>query len=396
MNEEKIILPDYHNCIVNLTCSILAAFQAPAPHAVLKQLDISELKSRQNIVLLILDGFGLNLFRHYQNSFMSFLHPYYLDAITSVFPSTTSAAVTSILTARTPWEHGAIGWTLYFKEFAKLIDYLPNWDSLTSIKLDSAKYNTQDYLGAENIFSQIEAADPDVQTWNVTLKGIDVSANTIKNSGNATIIGYKKPRHLYRKLEKIIKKKSSQRRFIYAYSSSPDHLEHLHGVDSQQVKDYLQEVILHLQKLIRKLKGTNTTILISADHGLINIDKYYYANEDKELFDTMIMPTFPEPRFISFFIKKHKEDKFLQEIKKYRDDFLLYSRPDFIAQELLGSGRMHPKIDDFLGDYLLIAKADKALKSVYLQNGKWKREFAAHHAGLTDAEMQVPLFKIDL
>ena len=57
---------------------------------------------------------------------------------------------------------------------------------------------------------------------------------------------------------------------------------------------------------------------------------------------------------------------------------------------------MHSKIDDFLGDYLIIAKSDKAMKSISRKNGKWKKEFAAHHAGLTSGEMQVPLFKMDL
>ena len=56
---------------------------------------------------------------------------------------------------------------------------------------------------------------------------------------------------------------------------------------------------------------------------------------------------------------------------------------------------MHPKIDDFIGDYIAIAISDSAMKSIYMQNGKWKKEFKAHHAGLTEDEMLVPLFKID-
>ncbi|MDO9578770.1 MAG: alkaline phosphatase family protein [Candidatus Cloacimonadales bacterium] len=394
--DNKVIFPDYKNSIINLTASILQAFDVQSDHPPLKQLNTLELKLKKNIILLILDGFGLNLFRKYEKSITAFLQPYFLDSITSVFPSTTSAAITSIMTGKTPWEHGAIGWSLYFKEFAKLIDYLPNWDSITSRFLNSAKYNTQDYLGGENIFAKIQTRNPEVLTYNMTLKGIDKSANTIKNSGSARIIGYKKTPQLFRILPKILKKNPGQRKFIYAYSSNPDHLEHLHGVGSQQVCSFLQETCWQLEKLQKKLQGTNTTLLISADHGLVDIGKYFYTNEDEMLFDSMIMPTFPEPRFVSFFIKKHKEDQFLIAIEKYEDDFELYSRQDLINEELLGFGKMHPKIDDFLGDYMMIATGNKAMKSIYMQNGKWKKEFAAHHAGLTAGEMQVPLFRIDL
>jgi Type I phosphodiesterase / nucleotide pyrophosphatase len=394
--DNNIVYPDYKNCIVNLSSSIVRAFGANPNHPGLKQLEASDLGQKKNIVLLILDGFGLNLFRQYQDSITSFLKPHFLDSITSVFPSTTSAAITSILTAKTPWEHGAIGWTLYFKEFAKFIDYLPNWDSITVQTQDSSKYNTHDYLGGENIFSQIEKADPTALTYNITHKGIDASANTIKNSGNAKLIGYKKTKLLFKIIPKEIKKNSDRRKFIYAYSSSPDHLEHIHGVDSKQVKDFLMEIKTLLNKMLKALEGTDTTILISADHGLVNVEKYYYSNEDEELFDCMIMPTFPEPRFISFFIKKHKDAKFKEVIKKYENDFLLFSRQEFIEKKFLGSGQMHPKIDDFLGDYIIIAKSDKAMKSIYVQKGKWKKEFEAHHAGITAGEMQVPLFRIDL
>ena len=394
--DNKVIFPDYKNSIINLTASILHSFDVQTDHPGLKQLDIIELQQKRNVILLILDGFGMNLFRKYEESTTSFLRPYFLESITSVFPSTTSAAITSLITCKTPWEHGAIGWSLYFKEFAKLIDYLPNWDSITSRPLNSARYNTQDYLGGENIFSKIQARNPEVLTYNITQKAIAESANTIKNSGPAKIIGYKNPKQLFRILPKILKKNPAQRKFIYAYSSNLDHLEHLHGVGSQEVRSFLQEVGSNLEKLKKKLTGTNTSLLITADHGLVDIGKYYYINEDENLYDSMIMPTFPEPRFISFFIKKHKEEKFLNAIKKYENDFLIFSRQEFIDSGLLGTGKMHSKIDDFLGDYLIIAKSDKAMKSIYRQNGKWKKEFAAHHAGLTSGEMQVPLFKMDL
>jgi hypothetical protein len=52
---------------------------------------------------------------------------------------------------------------------------------------------------------------------------------------------------------------------------------------------------------------------------------------------------------------------------------------------------MHPKVDDFIGDYVLIATGDKGIKTTLRQNGRWKEEFKGHHCGLNPDEMLVPL-----
>ena len=390
----NIVYPDYKNSIVNLVSSILEAFNVKNNHPSLKQIDVEDLKIKKNIILFILDGFGMNLLNKFTTS-TKFLNKNFLSPITSVFPSTTSAAITSIISGKTPWEHGAIGWTLYFKEFAKNIDYLPNWDSITYKTQNAKKYNVIDYVGAENIFNKIAETNPDVQQFYLTHKELSQSPNIIRNSGTAEILPYTDSKHLYKTLSKLISKGYSDRKLIFVYSSSPDTIEHHYGVYADEVKNFIKETDSALKTLSLQLAGTETTILITADHGLIDVENYYYVNEDEKLFDSMIMPTFPEPRFISFFIKKHKMKQFEEAFQKYEDKFLLFDRDEFLKHKFLGTGKIHPKIDDFIGDYMAIAISDSAMKSIYMQNGKWKKEFYAHHAGLTEDEMLVPLIKID-
>ncbi|NQT64823.1 MAG: alkaline phosphatase family protein [FCB group bacterium] len=390
----NIVYPDYKNSIVNLVSSILKAYDVKTDHPPLEQLDTINLKLKKNIIFIILDGFGMNLLTKFASS-TTFLNMNFISPITSVFPSTTSAAITSLITGKTPWEHGAIGWTLYFKEFAKNIDYLPNWDSITTTTQDAEQYNVIDYIGADNIFNKISKITHDVQQFYLAHEELSQSPNIIRNSGTAEIISYSDHKHLYKTLNKLISKKSSDRKLIFVYSSSPDKIEHHHGVYANEVEKFIQETDSALKVLSSQLAGTNTTILLTADHGLIDVHDYYYVNEDEKLFDSMIMPTFPEPRFISFFVKNHKMRQFEKAFKKYEEKFLLFDREEFLKHKLLGIGKMHPKIDDFIGDYMAIAISDSAMKSIYMQNGKWKQEFYAHHAGLTEDEMLVPLIKID-
>ena len=102
----NIIYPDYKNSIVNLVSSILEIYDIKTDHPPLKQLDTKVLKKKKNIVLFVLDGFGINLLNKFTSS-TKFMNKNYISPITSVFPSTTSAAITSLISGKTPWEHGA-------------------------------------------------------------------------------------------------------------------------------------------------------------------------------------------------------------------------------------------------------------------------------------------------
>ena len=63
----------------------------------------------KNIVLLLFDGMGISVLeKHLAPD--SFLRKHLVCPISSVFPPTTTAATTSVLTGRTRIEHGWLGW----------------------------------------------------------------------------------------------------------------------------------------------------------------------------------------------------------------------------------------------------------------------------------------------
>ncbi|MCF7859246.1 MAG: alkaline phosphatase family protein [Candidatus Cloacimonetes bacterium] len=389
-----IVYPDYKNSIVNLVSSVLATYNVKTDHSPLTLIDLEELKQKKNVVLFVIDGFGLNLLKRYATD-LKFLNKNLVSSITSVCPSTTSAAITSLISGKTPWEHGVIGWTLFFKEFAKYLDFLPIRDSINGELLDAEHYDLSEIFKTRNIFQKISEKSPEVQQYFMTHEELSTSTNTMKNAKPAEIIPYPDHQELFRKIKNLLLTESS-RKFIFIYTSSPDKIEHQTGVYTDKVLDFIREIDSGISKLSQKAAGSDTAILITADHGLTDIKKYYYVNEHKQLMDSLIMPTSPEPRFISFFVKKHKFAQFEKAFKKYKENFILFDREKFIKSKLLGTGKVHPKLDDFLGDFIAVAISDQALKSIYRQNGKWKKEFLAHHAGLTADEMLVPLIEINL
>ena len=385
--ENKILLPDYKNCVLNLTASLKKVFNLDSDYQLLADLDIDALRRKKNLILIILDGLGVNLINRFAKD--SFLGKNLFKQITTVFPPTTAAAMTSIYTGKSPLEHGAIGWALYFKEFFKLIDFLPCNDHVNSAKLDYQKayiYSLFQHRSFLNDLAKI------TKTHYLTPKYISKSKFSRKLMTEIEILPYGNVNSMLKTVANLTGK--SEQKFILAYSTLPDSLEHKFGVYDERVHDFVKKIEYKIFQLSQNI--SDSTILISSDHGMKDVNHYFSINDDKNLYESLILPTFPEPRFVSFFVKNHKRKQFEHAIEKYRQDFYVLKREEFLAKNLLGKGQAHKKIDDFIGDYLAIAIGDKAFETNYWQNLTEEDKMKAHHSGLTKDEMLVPLIKIDV
>jgi hypothetical protein len=82
----------------------------------------------QRVIFLLVDGLGFDYFSKYSEEmpfFRLLTEKGSVYPITTVFPSTTPAAMTTIHTGLTPQEHGLPEWTVYFEELDRIIETLP-------------------------------------------------------------------------------------------------------------------------------------------------------------------------------------------------------------------------------------------------------------------------------
>ena len=132
----EIVIPDYNHCILNTITSILKYYNVETTHNSLKNLDNILEKKYKKIVLLILDGMGEHILNNISpNGFFSNNH---IDCITSVYPSTTTAAMTTYYSGRPPYETGWIAWSQYFKEYGRTLDMLPQKESYLGESIKNA------------------------------------------------------------------------------------------------------------------------------------------------------------------------------------------------------------------------------------------------------------------
>ena len=117
MIKNKIVYPDYNNCVLNLITSILKYYKVQTEYEGLESLNILENNTYKNVVLVILDGMGNNLLNSISSD--GFFAKNRVSTITSVCPSTTTAAMNALYSGKPPVKTAWIAWSQYFKEYGR-------------------------------------------------------------------------------------------------------------------------------------------------------------------------------------------------------------------------------------------------------------------------------------
>jgi Uncharacterized proteins of the AP superfamily len=364
-----VLKPDYNNSIMNITNSVLKYYGAEAHHATLPLVDKLLAKNYKNVVFLLMDGMGVNVLeRNLPED--AFLRKHSKSEISSVFPPTTTAATTSVLTGKTPAEHGWIGWSCYFKEVDKCVDLYSNCESGTD-KAASAENQPYKYLGYKNIINALGnkvracMVSPFSNYYADTMEGICEHLKTLCEEEG--------------------------RKFIYAYHYQPDHDMHEFGVSPRCINEMMADYSKQLEALANSL--SDTLLLISADHGMVDI-AMECVEDYPQIKDALLHHICVEPRCCSLYVKPSHMAVFPKLFSDaFGDKFILLTHDAFLQSGLLGGGMRHPKTDDFVGDFMAIAVSDIALW--YKDIGGGLDDFKGAHAGLTKEELAVPLIVIE-
>ncbi len=359
---------DYNKSITSFTASILKYYHIDTKCASLEVLDKAFKENFKNIVLLILDGLGLSLLKK-NLSPDSFLRMNLVDTIFSVFPSTTAAATISYHSGLTPLESGWIGWACYYPGVGKIVENFTNTSYETGEKLNVP---ANEQIAYQTIYEKIVKCNPQVEYIKIF--------PAFEPNGCVDFD------QMCSRIECAVSKNSNPK-LISAYWTEPDHTAHLNGTSSVAVSKTLQEIDLRLQKMAENLK--DTLVIISADHGLIDVQEVYIDDYPK-LYNMLKIPPCLESRFVTFYVKENFRTEFpilFNEI--FGRDFKLYTTQEFLNTGLLGYGKKHCCIDDFLGDFVAIASSDKAI--CYHLKNRVSHPHKADHAGLSKEEMEIPL-----
>jgi hypothetical protein len=382
-------LPDYKgNSIVNLMSSLGNAMGYRHRYPELSSLRSNEISDSRNIILIIIDGLGYHFLKERKDD--SFLKKGLQARMTSVFPSTTASAVPVFLTGEAPQQHGLTGWYMLLREVGAVATILPYTSRTGGVSL--GKLKDLRYSFSEKSFpSKINRRNSYIQP--IKIKD---TTFTLATSENSKRNGYSNLNGFIRQIKKSITKKG-KRNYIYAYYPGLDSVGHHFGMSSPEANKEFMEVDKAIQLLIKRLEGSNSTVIITGDHGQKDTtrNRIIWLHKHPKLKDCLSIPLCGEPRVSYCYVHPHKVKDFKYYVRnKMSHICIMHKSENIIKKGYFGLYKPHPELKHRVGDFVLIMKENYVLRDK--KPGKKAEALIGNHGGISKQEMFVPLiiFKV--
>lgn len=379
-----MFLPNYKNgSIVNLTSSILKAFDVKSEYAPLKEL--GDLASAQNIVLLVIDGLGYEyLKKHGKNSIFS---KYLMRELTSVFPAGTPSAEQTLKTGVAPERHGITGWYVFLKELGVVSTILPFVPRCGGISFSNYNIEKNKIFTEKTINEKIKSRSYLIYPDNIA------SGNRISAKG-VRFLTFDTLDDMFLRIREAVRS-GADKKYIYAYWPLFDMLCHSDGTEGKKTKKHFDQLDQKTASFLKAIRSTNAILIITADHGLIDIPaaKVIFLEHHPELQKTLTLPLCGQTRTAFCYVHPAKAKKFEKYVKEKLDYCCeLYKSEDLIRRGFFGLFEPSEKLFDRIGDYVLIMKENYIIKDKLLEE---KIDvFIGNHGGVSKEEMLVPLIVI--
>ncbi len=379
--------PAYHGgSIVNLMSSIATRFGGSSPYPTLTTLPPDQLAGADNIVLLIIDGLGHSFLQEHGKG--SVLQANLRGPITSVFPSTTAAAISSFYTGVAPQNHGIMGWFMWLRELGLVSVILKTAVRATKQPFLTKKVSPTEIYHPDSVFNRIQA-----KGFVVLPEGLRSSPYNQVLGGNAHLVGHRNLNSLFSKTTKILKKNRGKN-YIMSYWPGLDAAMHKYGVTSAETIREFNAIDQHVGAFLEDVKkiGPKTAVIITADHGLVDCptERTIWLKQHPPLEQSLSVPLCGESRAAFCYVHPSKAAQFEAYVKEHLDHaFTLVPYVELLSKEYFGLFDPHPRLFDRVGDYLLIAKENYMLREDLL--GEERETLIGHHGGVSEQEMFVPL-----
>ncbi len=393
-------LPLYDSyCFSNLPQTILSFFGIGKP--TLPNDTIASFSPQyKKVVLFFIDSFGWDSYQRQLPTsplLQQLEQKGIVSKLTSQFPSTTAAHVTTLNTGMTVGEHGVYEWNYFEPKLQAVIHPLlysyagdKTRNSISDSSLDPSclfpKNTIHQQLRAHNIPSHSH------QPNNIT----DGHYSQAMLNGSV-IHGYRTfTEGLVNLSHQVITESTG---YYYFYYSEFDTITHDYGSDSSQADAQIQLFLHALEKYFFKQISPETLVILTADHGHINVssDKCFYINLDvPEVIPYLKtlpnqQPIIPAGSPQDFFL--HVKESKLELTKSILTEKLQGKAEVYRVQDLINQGFFGPTCSSTFLSRVgnLVIASYTGHSAWWFEEGKFSQHHHANHGGLTPQEMDIPL-----
>jgi Type I phosphodiesterase / nucleotide pyrophosphatase len=343
----------------------------------------SEIGEKQHIILLLIDGLGFDKLELCPEE--GFLKTHLRRKISSVFPSTTSAALTSLATGQYPAQHGVLAWWLFLPQHQLTSTPLPFIDRFTGKDLTQAGVRPETLFKAAVLPPKMQA-----ETLAVVPQGLVNSVYTNFTTGSENQAGYAEVADGFQ-IAADHANNCPGRSFTYLYMPQADSVAHSEGCSSPNVIGLMNLYDSLSSDLSRKLPE-NSCLLITGDHGQVDVspENQLYLDSDSSINQLLLCPPSGERTVPFFHVKPGLQHQFANEFSnQYGEYFALLSTEEADQMKLFGPQSLSKEARERVGDFLAISPEATALN--YRVPSTETELHIGVHSGLTPREMLIPL-----
>ena len=372
------------------------------PKLILEQLSLNRYDT---VVLFLIDAFGWRFFDKFQDTpfLQQITRTGTVTKLTSQFPSTTAAHITTIHTGMPVGEHGIFEWYYYEPTLdhviAPLLYSFAGTSQRDTLKPAGAKASL--LYPSTNLYRPLRKQGVSATIFQQREYTPSTYSDVVFKGAKA--IGYRTlPEALVNLAEKLSAIESPA--YLFFYFDRIDAIAHEYGPDSAQVTAEILIFLMTMERIfIKALAGNRKRILflLTADHGQVEINPQntIYLNHD---------PAFAG---VEKFLKTNRSGELIVPAGSARD-FFLYIKPEaldeaqaFLASRLDGMAEVR-KVTElteagyfgkvispvFLGrmaDLVILPYRGNSIW--WFEKNRFENKFNGHHGGLTREEMEIPL-----
>lgn len=401
------ITPAYHGqSILNIPASICRAFNLEPIHSVPLRYEIfPQIDTNiQRIIIILMDGLALSRFSSWlENGKISvwnqLLKSGSIAPITSISPSTTSAAMTTLWTGHSPAEHGVMGYEMWLKQYgivSNMISQAPMSFKSGHANLSQAGFDAETVLTTPKLGEHLVRNG--VSTYSFQHYSIANSGLSRTFMNDIQIYPYSNEAECWVNMRELIDSKLHEKLYLWTYWSALDNLGHRYGPDDERTVTYFENFSRNLEyNLINQLTESQrkgTLLIFTSDHGQVTTPKnpiYSLTNHPEFINNLHIKPT-GESRLTYLHVKPNKEETVRAYVEKtWPDQFVVFESSQLLDAGLFGHGTPHPDIHNRIGDLVVLAKNNN-----YLWWSEEENPLIGRHGGLTELDMIVPFVAISL
>ena len=319
--------------------------------------------------------------------------------ITSVCPSTTASALTTLWTGAAPACHGIIGYEMWAKEFGTIMNNILHCPAMARGDVGGLArmgFNPHEFLNRPLLGTHL--MENGVQTTAFIHYSIAHSGLSVMQMEDVDLKPYVDEADLSISLADFLDGRPGERDYTYVYYSDVDTL--MHRFSSGDARVGLQFAAfsdLFRKGFLDRLSpevAEETVLILAADHGskLTEVDPRYDLANHPELKSYLVMSPTCEHRLTFFYTKPGMKDAVRSYIERtWPGEFLLLDSQTALEAGLFGNGAIKEQAPDRVGDLIAVARG-----GAYFWWAPTPNHMLGRHGGLSREEMLVPFLAVPL